>query len=485
MHFKTVAFIVIFFTNFKICHSRRYDRYTLYHIVPTEQEHIKFLQNLDTQKYIDFVFWKKPSRMHEDVQLIVNPNDKELFLERAEHFKLKVEMLLPDVQVAFDNQSTKRYMRLRAETYSWNGYHTLEDIYQWLVAFSVFVTRLLYINYNIFIIVVSMIKINIFKSVLNCEYILICPTHSDIKSMVAILMLSIGKSAEGRDIYALTLQKSKVKSSVIVEGGIHGHEWISTEFVLYLANQLIHANGSYGRLKDLSERYIWHFIPLVNPDGYEYSHNEDRLWRKNRRVMENNVGVDLNRNFPYSFGSHGASYDPSDENYCGPNPLSEPETIALSNFVSSKKNNLRFYFAFHAYGQKIIIPFADRVKHLGNYGEMENYSKQAIMKMYYRNGVKYRVGTVYDTLGTRISGNSASWMKSTYKVKYVFTILLRDNGTFGYALPVEQIEPACEEALTGMVEMMTAKPRHIVLFGHGSRVLGSYLLLYLLAMVSK
>ena len=26
----------------------------------------------------------------------------------------------------------------------------------------------------------------------------------------------------------------------------------------------------------------WYVAPLLNPDGYEYSHTNDRMWRKNR-----------------------------------------------------------------------------------------------------------------------------------------------------------------------------------------------------------
>ena len=41
----------------------------------------------------------------------------------------------------------------------------------------------------------------------------------------------------------------------------------------------------------------WHIAPLLNPDGYQYSRTEDRMWRKNRRKVSGSAcrGVDLNR----------------------------------------------------------------------------------------------------------------------------------------------------------------------------------------------
>ena len=38
----------------------------------------------------------------------------------------------------------------------------------------------------------------------------------------------------------------------------------------------------------------------MNPDGYQYSHTEDRMWRKNRSSNNGHFckGVDLNRQFP-------------------------------------------------------------------------------------------------------------------------------------------------------------------------------------------
>lgn len=47
-------------------------------------------------------------------------------------------------------------------------------------------------------------------------------------------------------------------------------------------------------------KYNRHIVPVLNPDGYEYTHTQDRMWRKNRASYGGEcVGVDLNRNFRY------------------------------------------------------------------------------------------------------------------------------------------------------------------------------------------
>ncbi|XP_075983182.1 uncharacterized protein LOC142981271 [Anticarsia gemmatalis] len=407
-----------------MCQCRKYDNFTLFSTVPTEPDHLRFLQNLDQQKYIDLVFWKKPYKLYEDVQFIVNPVDKELFIERANHYKLKTVLLLKNIQSAFDDQEVKRYSRLKVDTYSWQNYHSLEDIYQWLADMA-------------------------------------------LKYPTVVELTSIGKSVEGREIFAISVKKNSPKFRVIVECGTHGHEWISVQFATYLVDQLVRVNVTKNwKLARLIKKYEWYVIPIVNPDGYVYSQKTDRLWRKNRRLIGSNYGVDLNRNFDYNFGKYGTSNNEKDDYYCGPHPFSEPESKILAEFITQKKQNLKFYFSFHAYGQKIIIPYADRIKHIDNYGETENFGKQAILKMYSINGVKYSIGTTYDTLGLRISGNSASYTKKTHNVsshesssRFVYTFLLRDNGSYGYALPPSQILPTCKETLSGIMELMTAKHR--------------------------
>lgn len=58
-------------------------------------------------------------------------------------------------------------------------------------------------------------------------------------------------------------------------------------------------------------------VPNVNPDGYEFTRNEDRLWRKTVSPHGRCNGVDLNRNFPFFWGAGGTSDNPCDK-YVGP-----------------------------------------------------------------------------------------------------------------------------------------------------------------------
>ena len=66
----------------------------------------------------------------------------------------------------------------------------------------------------------------------------------------------------------------------------------------------------------------------LNPDGYQYSHDLDRMWRKNR--ADNNHlcrGVDINLNFPIGFGEKGDSQttNPCNFEYPSTQPLDQPE----------------------------------------------------------------------------------------------------------------------------------------------------------------
>ncbi|MGH3467109.1 MAG: M14 family zinc carboxypeptidase, partial [Thermocrispum sp.] len=106
---------------------------------------------------------------------------------------------------------------------------------------------------------------------------------------------------------------------------------------------------------------LW-FILVANPDGYQYTFDHDRLWRKNLRdnngdgVIANGDGVDPNRNFDehFNYDNEGSSSQTASETYRGPRPASEPETKALQGVIDQVKPV--FQSNWHSYGPLILYP---------------------------------------------------------------------------------------------------------------------------------
>ncbi|XP_047992677.1 carboxypeptidase B-like isoform X2 [Leguminivora glycinivorella] len=169
----------------------------------------------------------------------------------------------------------------------------------------------------------------------------------------------IGKSIEGRDIKMLKISNSDASnSSVWVDGAIHPREWITAAVVTFIAENIVKAFNS---LSTSMTNKDWHIVPVLNPDGYEYSHTKDRMWRKNRASYDGNcVGVDLNRNFSFGWGHNGeegSSEEPENIFYRGPTPFSEPETAAVRDYILGSPNQFKVFLSFHSYFEMIIFPW--------------------------------------------------------------------------------------------------------------------------------
>jgi len=165
--------------------------------------------------------------------------------------------------------------------------------------------------------------------------------ESELKQLAAgypsiVRLSSLGQSLEKRNIYALKISdhpgQRENEPKVAFLGCHHAREWISVEVPLEIASYLIRNYENDERVKAIvNSSEIW-IIPLVNPDGLDYSILNYRLWRKNRRLNDNgSFGVDLNRNYSFYWGADdlGSSPLPSSETYRGEQPFSEPETSAI------------------------------------------------------------------------------------------------------------------------------------------------------------
>lgn len=83
---------------------------------------------------------------------------------------------------------------------------------------------------------------------------------------------SLGRSNEGRHIAGLSISlntRTRPRRVAYIQAGAHGREWITTQTVLYLAYELLTNLRAFQRVLQDVEVFL---VPLVNPDGYEYTH---------------------------------------------------------------------------------------------------------------------------------------------------------------------------------------------------------------------
>ncbi|KAF1317247.1 Carboxypeptidase, partial [Globisporangium splendens] len=172
---------------------------------------------------------------------------------------------------------------------------------------------------------------------------------------------SVSTSYEGRAIpaYKLTTGGSG-KKAIYVQGLIHAREWHAGSTTFYTIAALLDGlRNNDSTIAPLVNQYDWYFVPIVNIDGFRYTFNGNRLWRKNRRkVSGSTYGVDLNRNFgPQAyFGKAGDG--PAAETYPGTAPLSEPETAGIYKFL--KTLPLAGALDVHAYSNLVLRPFGNQ-----------------------------------------------------------------------------------------------------------------------------
>lgn len=179
---------------------------------------------------------------------------------------------------------------------------------------------------------------------------------------------TIGKSVEGRDIYAIKLGKGK--KEILMDGSVHAREHMTTNVILemldtYSAHYLKNSNyEGYSPRSLLNNVSIW-FIPILNPDGVTLVQSgangvkNGQLATKinkgstNFQAWKANVrGVDLNDNFDSNWDKINSTVkSPSPSGYRGPRVFSEPESRALRDFVLSR--DFKGYYSYHSSGQII------------------------------------------------------------------------------------------------------------------------------------
>ena len=284
----------------------------------------------------------------------------------------------------------------------------------------------------------------------------------------SVNVVNLGKSYEGRDILALkvgasatpeSLEGGRPKKVIVVTGGLHAREWISTTTVNYVAWSF----ATHGQNDPIVTQFLKHFdlifVPVLNPDGFDYTWEVDRLWRKTRQHTPFRFcrGIDLDRAFGYEWGGAG---DPCSEFYGGSEPFEATEARVFAEWAENMALNgtpITGLIDLHSYSQQILLPYSfsceEDPPNLENLEELAAGLAKAIRLS---SGESYSVSsacegvTSSEEMNTRPrietgGGSAIDWFNHELGARYSYQVRLRDTGSYGFLLPKESIIPTGDE----------------------------------------
>lgn len=226
-------------------------------------------------------------------------------------------------------------------------------------------------------------------------------TYEDMQSDIAALQKkydpyfsvhSLGKTADGRELYDLVIGNEEAERKIFINAGIHAREYITCQLVMKQAASFLEhtAEGDHYECRvgektndqekfsseTVSYREMWekcqiHVMPMVNPDGTAISQNGlDGIQTEEMRTKvigiasldgqqaegkylinwkSNGCGIDLNRNFDALWDSYeDPAGHPSSAYYKGPYPGSEKESAAMIALTEEQRFDRTI--SYHAQG---------------------------------------------------------------------------------------------------------------------------------------
>ncbi|RKP25200.1 hypothetical protein SYNPS1DRAFT_10169, partial [Syncephalis pseudoplumigaleata] len=272
----------------------------------------------------------------------------------------------------------------------------------------------------------------------------------------------IGTTIEKRPLLKLTITgpgDASKRKRIWLEAMQHAREWISAATLQYFVDALVngYVDGD-ARVRALLSQVEFVVVPVCNPDGYAYTWQSNRLWRKNREAIQNGrtYGVDINRNWPDHWGGRGSSSSPSAEDYRGPSAGSTREVQALmAAYVQTP--NIVSAVDLHSYSQLILRPYGWTRDPAPDETRLAAVGKQLADDIRAQSGKEYTSQKSIDLYMT--TGDVTAWWYGEALAQkrkagvpaprpYSYCIELRPSNAFGgqgFILPPDQIIPTGKE----------------------------------------
>ncbi|TRY63772.1 hypothetical protein TCAL_17408 [Tigriopus californicus] len=493
--------------------------YKLVDVIPKDQNQLKDLRTLESINVVGVDFWAEPAQVDQTISLSVEPEVYKTLENFLDQRNIQHNTKVTNLQELIDDEMKSilkedlddfGYRDPSLSYYDAKSYNCLNQI----------TTHLREIQ-----------------------------KQDDSQSMS---ISSIGTTFEGRPIEMVTLSRSEDsaktdKPIIWMDCGIHSREWVSPSFCIFTIKELL-AEGEAGLLR----KFDFFIVPVANPDGYVYSWDVNRMWRKNRRtpaammlrsgddqvsveiqkiisswaIVEHDLnkdsgiegfyqnneseikfaqdsislnqfqpgsifpgfpqalqanqsagfpswngsrnswlpsgqsnpkcsGVDPNRNFDIAWAQIGSSNSICHDTFHGPKAFSEAETVAIRDIILNTQTNGREFASFitiHAYFQFWLSPYGFKKIRSSDYLDQSRVMKKAVEALRQVYGTSFQHGPINEVI-YQASGSSVDWAYEKAGIKYSYALELRDQGKYGFLLPVDQIEPTNTETYAGLKAM--------------------------------
>ncbi|XP_058834022.1 carboxypeptidase B1-like [Topomyia yanbarensis] len=400
--------IIVPFAMLAVVTARHsYQGYKVYEVQQKTREQANFLYELE-QSNSNLDFWHLSKRLNDKAQVLVPPKEQRTFVADLMKNGFQYSVLVHDVENTIDDYSASVASRkpVSAEDRILHGYLRHSDVNQYLDELAS-------------------------------------------KFPAKVKVEQIATSYEGRPLKTITINDKRNNSVIFLDAGIHAREWIAPATALYAINQLVeNANENADILSNLT----WVILPVVNPDGYEYSHQMERFWRKTRKPAGKCIGTDGNRNFDFHWGEVGASSSACSETYKGDAPFSEPETRAVRDEISKLKGQCKFYLSLHSYGNYLLYPWGYTSDLPDTWRDIDEVAQAGAAAIEQATGTKYTVGSSTNELYAA-AGGSDDWAFAKADVPVAIVMELPGGGFGGFNPPASSIETSVKESWVGIRAM--------------------------------
>lgn len=398
--------------------EKPYDGDVLLNLHVKGDQQVQWLENLRNAG-IELDFWSD-AHSGENVEVRVPKSAVEYFKELLDEEEITYEVVTSNIQKLIDEEN-KANQKAKGQGARRHGgalgyYAEIDEIYWWMRGLTW--------------------------------------SNPDIQDMVEIL--DIGTSSEGRDLKVFKISSGRGHKAIFINAGQHAREWIAHASVLYMLHELVSKYGSDRQITSLIDRYDWYIMPILNPDGYQYTHDSQRMWRKTRSQNRGYrcKGADPNRNWNVKFGGTGTSKYPCSDIYHGTRAFSEPETKAVSDFLTrlNNGNGVISYYDIHAYSEMWFTPYGfDKYTKPSNIDEVERVARIGAKALRQVNGKNFQVGSAAALLYPS-AGGADDWASYVLGVKYAYCLEMRPRGgRNGFIVDPSEIPESGAELTAGIL----------------------------------